>query len=139
MATTVREVMTANLVTYPSTATVAEAAQAMREWDIGDVLVETNGRIAGIVTDRDIVVRAIAEGRAPGAVKLADICSELLVTVSPDDPIEEAVKLMRDNALRRMPVCEGDRAVGIVTLGDLAMERDGASALADISAAPPNG
>ena len=139
MPRTVREVMTEALVTYPSTATVAEAAQAMREWDIGDVLVERDGRIAGIVTDRDIVVRAIAEGRQPSAVKLGEICSDLLVTVAPDDPIDEAVQLMRDNALRRMPVCENGRAVGIVTLGDLAIERDGGSALADISAAPPNG
>jgi CBS domain-containing protein len=138
MATTVRDVMTSALVTFPENATAAEAAQGMREWDIGDVLVERDGKVAGIVTDRDIVVRAVAEGRAPSSVKLSEICSDMLVTVAPTDTVEQAVRIMRDNALRRVPVFEGDRAVGIVTLGDLAMERDGSSALADISAAPPN-
>ena len=138
MATTVRDVMTSALVTFPATATAAEAAQGMREWDIGDVLVERDGRVAGIVTDRDIVVRAVAEGRAPSAVKLGEICSDMLVKVAPSDSVEKAIRLMRDNALRRVPVFEGDRAVGIVTLGDLAIERDSDSALADISAAPPN-
>ena len=138
MATTVRDVMTSALVTFPATATAAEAAQGMREWDIGDVLVERDGKVAGIVTDRDIVVRAVAEGRVPSAVKLGEICSDMLVKVAPTDSVEDAIRLMRDNALRRVPVFEGDRAVGIVTLGDLAIERDGGSALADISAAPPN-
>jgi CBS domain-containing protein len=138
MATTVRDVMTSALVSFPVTATAAEAAQGMREWDIGDVLVERDGKVVGIVTDRDIVVRAVAEGRAPSSVKLGDICSDMLVKVSPRATVEEAIRLMRDNALRRVPVFEGDRAVGIVTLGDLAIERDGNSALADISAAPPN-
>ena len=138
MATTVRDVMTSALVTFPATATAAEAAQGMREWDIGDVLVEKDGRVAGIVTDRDIVVRAVAEGRLPSTVKLGEICSDMLIKVAPSDSVEVAIRLMRDNALRRVPVFEGDRAVGIVTLGDLAIERDGNSALADISAAPPN-
>ena len=138
MATTVRDVMTSALVTFPESATAAEAAQGMREWDIGDVLVERNGKVTGIVTDRDIVVRAVAEGRAPSSVKLGEICSDMLVTVAPSDTVDSVVRLMRDNALRRVPVFDGDRAVGIVTLGDLAMERDEHSALADISAAPPN-
>ena len=138
MTTTVRDVMTSALVTFPDNATAAEAAQGMREWDIGDVLVERDGKVAGIVTDRDIVVRAVAEGRAPSAVKLSEICSDMLVTVAPSDTVDEVVRIMRDNALRRVPVFDGDRAIGIVTLGDLAMERDGGSALADISAAPPN-
>ena len=138
MATTVRDVMTSALVTFPENATAAEAAQGMREWDIGDVLVERNGKVTGIVTDRDIVVRAVAEGRAPASVTLGEICSDMLVTVAPSDTVDEVVRLMRDNALRRVPVFDGDRAVGIVTLGDLAIERDDKSALADISAAPPN-
>ena len=138
MATTVRDVMTSALVTFPENATAAEAAQGMREWDIGDVLVERNGKVTGIVTDRDIVVRAVAEGRAPSSVQLGEICSDMLVTVAPTDTVDSVIRLMRDNALRRVPVFDGDRAVGIVTLGDLAMERDENSALADISAAPPN-
>jgi len=138
MATAIRDVMTTNPIVYPATATVAEAAQGMREFDIGDVLVEVDGKVAGIVTDRDIVVRAIAEGKSPATVRLGEICSEMLVTVAPSDTIERAIELMRDNSLRRVPVCQGDTAVGIVTLGDLAIERESRSALADISAAPPN-
>jgi CBS domain-containing protein len=138
MPTTVRELMTSNPIVYPASASLAEAAQGMREFDIGDVLVEVNGTVSGIVTDRDIVVRAVAEGYAPDAVTVGDICSEVLVTLAPSDSVEKATQLMRDYALRRVPVCDGGQAVGIVTLGDLAIERDGGSVLAAISGSPPN-
>ena len=137
MPTTIRDVMTSNPIVYPATATLAEAARGMREFDIGDVLVDLEGKV-GIVTDRDIVVRAVAEGLAPDAVCLGDICSEVLVKLAPSDTIEKAGQLMREYALRRVPVCDDGRAVGIVTLGDLAIERDGQSVLAAISASPPN-
>jgi CBS domain-containing protein len=139
MATMIRDVMTTNPIVYPGTATAMEAAEGMREFDIGDVLVERDGKVAGIVTDRDIVVRVIAEGKAPATVTLADICGDTMVTVGPTDTVEHVVELMRKHALRRVPVCEGNTAIGIVTLGDLAMQRDSRSALADISAAAPNG
>ena len=87
---------------------------------------------------RDIVVRTVAEARDPATTTLADICSHALTTVSPTDSIEQAVQLMRAKAIRRLPVVEGGQAVGIVSLGDLAVERDPSSALGDISAAPPN-
>ena len=137
MPTTIRDVMTSNPIVYPATATLAEAARGMREFDIGDVLVDLEGKV-GIVTDRDIVVRAVAEGLSPDAVSLGDICSEVLVMLAPSDTIEKAGQLMREYALRRVPVCDDGRAVGIVTLGDLAIERDGQSVLAAISASPPN-
>jgi CBS domain-containing protein len=138
MAQQIRELMTPNPVTLPGTASVHEAARAMRAADIGDVIVIENNQVCGIVTDRDIVVRTVAEARDPATTTLADICSHALTTVRTTDSIEQAVQLMRAKAIRRLPVVEGGQAVGIVSLGDLAVERDPSSALGDISAAPPN-
>ncbi len=138
MAQTVRDVMTENLVTLPGSAPLADAARRMREADIGDVIVMANGGMCGVVTDRDIVVRGIAEGKDPQSTTLDEICSHDVVTVGPDDAVEQAVQLMRQRAVRRLPVVEGGRPVGIVSIGDLAIERDETSALADISAAEPN-
>jgi CBS domain-containing protein len=113
------------------------AAGAMRQSDIGDVLVDHDGQLCGLVIDRDIVVRAVAEGADPTTTSLGDICSHTLIALDPDDTVVQAVQLLRDNAVRRLPVVEGGKAIGIVTLGDLAMQRDPDSALADISEAPP--
>jgi CBS domain-containing protein len=113
----------------------------MRERDIGDVIVldDTNARVCGIVTDRDIVVRALAEERDPRETTIASICSQDLTTIEPTDSVDTAVKLMRGKAVRRLPVMEGGKAVGIVSIGDLAEKFDQRSALADISSAAPNG
>jgi CBS domain-containing protein len=138
MAESIRQVMTSELVALPMSATIGEAARAMREDDIGNVIVLDDGRVAGIVTDRDIVVRGIAAGRDPGQTRLADICSRDLTTISPSAEVKDAVALMKSKALRRLPVVENGRPVGIVSLGDLALERDRRSALGEISAAPPN-
>jgi len=138
MAQQIRELMIQNPVSLPGTASVHEAARAMRDADIGDVIVIENNEVCSIVTDRDIVVQTVAEARDPATTTLADICSHSLLTVSPTDSVEEAVRLMRTHAIRRLPVVEGGQAVGIVSLGDLARERDPGSALGEISAAPPN-
>jgi len=138
MAQQIRDLMTPNPVVLPGTASVHEAARAMRDADIGDVIVIENNRVCGIITDRDIVVRTLAEARDPATTTLADICSHPLLVVSPTDSVEKAVRLMGTQALRRLPVVEGGQPVGIVSLGDLAVERDPSSALGDISAAPPN-
>ena len=138
MAQAVREIMTANPDSLPATASLLEAARKMRDKDIGSVVVTDNGSICGIVTDRDLSIRAIADGKDPKKTKLGEICSRSLKTLSPDDEAETAVKLMREQAIRRLPVVQDGQAVGIVSLGDLAMKRDRESALADISAAPPN-
>ena len=135
---TVHDVMTFNLTTLPLSASVLDAAHAMRDANIGDVLVVDNGKLRGIVTDHDLVIRALAEGREPSSTTLADICSQELSTVSPADSVDHAVQLMRQKALRRLPVVENGRPVGIVSLGDLAQNRDPQSALGEISAAPPN-
>jgi CBS domain-containing protein len=84
------------------------------------------------------VVRVVADGQEPAQAKLADICSKELHTVKPTDPVEEAINLMREKAVRRILVMDDGSPVGIVSIGDLALERDRQSALGDISAAPPN-
>ena len=134
----IHDVMTPHPVTLPGTASVQEAARTMREQAIGDVIVIENQQVCGIVTDRDIVVRAVAEARDPAATTLADICSHALTTVSPEDSLEQAVHLMRAKAIRRLPVVEDGWAVGMVSLGDLTVAREPDSALGEISAAPPN-
>lgn len=138
MAQKVRDVMTQNPVTLPRTAAVTDAAKRMRDEDIGDVIVMNDGDMCGLVTDRDIVVRAVAEGADPQFTKLGEICSAEVVTVGPDDSIDDAVRIMRERAVRRVPVVEGNRPIGIVSIGDLAIERDEGSALAEISAAESN-
>jgi len=139
MAECIRDVMTTNPETLPESTTVREAAEAMRANDIGDVVVvDDDGKLSGILTDRDIVVRVVAEGRDPRATRIGDIASRDLTAVSPDDPVDRAVQLMRDKAIRRLPAVDKGKPVGIVSIGDLALDRDPGSALADISAAPPN-
>jgi CBS domain-containing protein len=134
----VRDVMTHQLTTLPKSASMLDAARAMRDANIGDVLVADNGTLYGIVTDRDMVIRALAEGREPSRTTLADICSHDLTMVAPTDSVEHAIQLMRQKALRRLPVVENGHPVGVVSLGDLAQNRDPQSALGEISAAPPN-
>ena len=138
MAPTVRDVMTPNPVTLPGEAPVVEAAKKMRDENIGDVIVLDGDSICGVVTDRDIVVRVLAEEREPAGTKLGEICSRELATVSPDDDLTQAGDLMRERTVRRVPVVEDGRPVGIVSMGDLALERDPDSALGEISAAAPN-
>jgi CBS domain-containing protein len=138
MAQYLREIMTQKPVTVEATDTVVAAARSMRDGNIGDVVVVDNGQIQGILTDRDIVVRALAEGRDPARTTVGEICSRELTTLSPNDAIGDAEKTMRARAIRRLPVVEGGRPVGIVSLGDLAVERNPDSTLGGISAAPPN-
>ena len=138
MAENIRELMTENPSTVESSANLTEAAQLMAKEDIGDVLVVEDGELKGIVTDRDIVVRAIAEGNAPDDTSVSDVATTDVVTVGPDDSIEDAVKVVKENDVRRIPVVEDGKPVGILSLGDLAQQVDDDSALADISSASPN-
>jgi len=110
----------------------------MEAEDVGDVIVVDGEQICGLVTDRDIAIRAVAHGLDPATVPVTEICSIELTTVTPDTPVDDAIALMRAKAIRRLPVVENGAPVGIVSLGDLAVQRDPDSALADISAAPPN-
>jgi CBS domain-containing protein len=138
MAQTLKDVMTERIVTVPSTATLVDASKAMADHDIGDVVVVDGQDVSGIVTDRDIVVRAIAKGSEPRSTKVSEVVSGPVKTLPPDASIGDAVRLMSDGAIRRIPVVEDGRPVGIVSIGDLAMQRDSDSALAEISAANPN-
>lgn len=138
MADKVADVMTPRPLTISPHAPVAEAAKAMRDADIGDILVVKGYELIGIVTDRDITVRVVASGRDPMTTTVGEISSGKITAVSPEDDLDHAVELMRENALRRLPVVDNGQPVGVVSIGDLAVERDSQSALADISAAPPN-
>jgi CBS domain-containing protein len=138
MAEQIRDVMTEDLVALPVDATVVEASREMDRRDIGDVLVVDGERLVGMLTDRDIVVRAVAQGRDPNEIRIGDVATTDIQTLSPDADLGEAVAIMRQAAVRRVPVVDGERPVGIVSIGDLAIEADEGSALADISAAEPN-
>jgi CBS domain-containing protein len=138
MTQRVSDLMTSNPSGVPTDATIQEAARIMRDGSIGDVLViDSDGRASGILTDRDVVIRAVAEGLSPQTT-VGEVHSPDLVNVAPDMAATEAVDLMRQHNVRRLPVVDGEDLVGIISLGDLAMARDPESALADISEAPPN-
>ncbi len=130
--------MTVAPITVEAGATVRDAAHAMRDADVGGLLVLEGGELYGVVTDRDIVVRAVAEGLDPAVTVVSEVCSKSPTAIESGAPVDEAVRLMREQALRRLPVVENGQPVGIVALGDLAVERDSDSALADISASDPN-
>ena len=136
MGQQVKEVMTTRPITLDRDATLVEAARVMRDQGIGDVIVVEGDDAAGIVTDRDIVIRAVAEGADPHSTRLGQVVSGDLTSVAPDDPVDRAVELMREKAVRRLPVLEGGKPVGVVSLGDLAIQGDADSVLADISDEP---
>jgi CBS domain-containing protein len=137
MPTRLREIMTDDVTSIGRTATIEDAARLMRDRDIGDVVVTTNGSIAGIVTDRDIIVRALADGMGPETM-VSSILTEQVHTLDVDDPIVRAAELMREHHIRRVPVLDDGSLAGIVSLGDLAEVKDPDSVLGDISTAPPN-
>lgn len=135
----VREVMSALPETVTPETTLAEAAMTMKRADIGDVLVvDATRQLRGIVTDRDIAVRAVAEGRDPVSTPVGEAMTTTVQTISPAATAQEAIDLMRRHDVRRLPVVEGGMPIGIVSLGDLATSWKARAALADISAAPPN-
>ncbi|MEV4811573.1 CBS domain-containing protein [Micromonospora avicenniae] len=136
--TTVGEFMTTRLVTMDGSDTLTAAAQEMRDMAIGDVVVTDGDNVVGIVTDRDITVRAVAENMNPATTRLNEITTKDVITVSQYDDAVAAADLMRTYAVRRLPVVQDGRLVGLVSMGDLAVEREPQSVLADISADDPN-
>ena len=138
MARTIDEIMTHDPRTIESGSSVRDAARIMARADIGDVIVIEGGEVAGIVTDRDIVVRIVAEGGDPDSTSVGEACTTGISTLTPDQSIDDAIRMMREHDIRRIPVVKDGRPVGIVSIGDLAVERDTDSALADISASDPN-
>ncbi len=117
----IREVMTPNPRCIAPNESIRDAALIMRDEDTGAVPVVENGRVLGMVTDRDIVIRAVADG-AQLDRPVRDIVSSEPVCATPDMSTREASKLMAEHQIRRLPVVEGERIVGIVSLGDLAVK-----------------
>jgi CBS domain-containing protein len=116
-----RDVMTPNPRTLDSTATVQEAARVMRDEDTGVVPIVENGKPVGLITDRDIVVRAVAVGAEPTR-PVRELATDTLVTAEPDMTTGEAAELMGQHQVRRLLVCEGDRLVGVASIGDIAVK-----------------
>jgi len=120
--TTVADVMTRRVVCLPGDTMLDEAAQVMRDRSIGDVVVTNGPTLSGLVTDRDIVVRALAEGLPPRSTTLASIASHELMMIEQSAGVDEAVRAMRERDVRRLLVCDADRKlVGIISLSDLAL------------------
>jgi len=132
-----RDVMTPNPRTIEPSGSIQDAARIMRDEDTGVVPVVENGRPVGLVTDRDIVVRVVADGGGRLDRQVRDIASTDLVTVEPDVSTEEAARLMGERQVRRVLVCENERLVGIASIGDLAVkegrDRQMGDTLEDIS------
>lgn len=134
----IREVMTAAPETIQLGAPIRDAAALMDRADIGNVIVVDDEQIRGIVTDRDIAVRVVAAGRDPLTTTVADVMTIFPATIAPTASVHEAVELMRKHDIRRLPVVESGRPIGIVALADLSVSPEAQALLADISLAPPN-
>jgi CBS domain-containing protein len=141
----IRDLMAKDVITLEAGATVREAARLMRDKDTGSIIVTRSEQLKGILTDRDIAVRAVAEGRDPDEVTVGEISTDSVATVPPDATVDDAINILREKKVRRVPVVDGGvgRHGGHAVRRDLAdrhliLERDENSALAEISAAAPN-
>ena len=120
----IRDLMTSNPATAEPSTTVVDAARIMASEDVGPVPIVEGGRLTGIVTDRDLVVRVLAESKDPNSTTVGEIASSDLTTVSPDTDLHEALDLMSASKVRRLPVVEGGQLVGIVAQADIARAAD---------------
>lgn len=121
---TLRDIMTTDLTTVDGGATLKEVANLMREQDIGNVLIMDGERLAGIVTDRDIVIRAVAYGHDLGS-PVTDYSSDNVFTMDASSSVQDAAQEMANRQLRRLPITEEGKVVGIVSLADLATNATG--------------
>jgi CBS domain-containing protein len=131
------EVMNTDVQTISPDAAIEEAAQEMRDGDFGLVPVVEDEELIGVITDRDIAIRAVAEGRDPSTL-VREVMSEGVVWASEDDSIEDAARIMSDHQIRRLPIVDADQHLaGIVSLGDFAVDSSDiepvVEALSDIS------
>jgi CBS domain-containing protein len=124
MGKRIREVMTPGPETIQADRPTTEAAKLMKETDAGMIPVMDNGNLLGTVTDRDIALRVVAEGKDPRSTPVGEIASKDPVTIEPDRDLEEALHLMAENQVRRLPVVEDGRLVGVVAQADVAREGD---------------
>ena len=132
----VGDIMTPAPVGVYYSQTIGETARIMRDTQVGAVLVVNDGALSGVVTDRDLVVRGLAEGEGPES-PVGPLCSGDLVGVAADADVTQAEQLMREHAVRRLPVVSDGEVVGIVSMGDLAVSADTDSPLAAVSRAQP--
>jgi CBS domain-containing protein len=133
----VSDIMTPAPVGVYYSQTIGEAARIMRDTQVGAVLVVNEGELSGMVTDRDLVIRGLAEGEGPDS-PVGPLCSGELIGVAAAADIHQAEQLMREHAVRRLPVINDGQVVGIVSIGDLAISADADSPLAAVSRAQPN-
>jgi len=138
MAKTVAEVMTRDPVAMDGKEPVTKAAAAMRDHGIGTVVVMTDGTPCGLVTDRDIAVKAVATGKDPSKMTLDQICSNSVVGVSPDQSVDDAVHVMKSHDVKRVLIMEGKQLKGIISLGDLASRSMEGDLERDLSRSQPN-
>jgi CBS domain-containing protein len=124
MAKSVRDAMTANPLSVGTASSVVEAAQLMRDRDIGSLPVVENERLVGVITDRDITVRVVAGSADPRSTTVGDVASRDAITATPEQELDEALGLMAHHQVRRLPVTEGGRLVGILAQADVAHEED---------------
>lgn len=133
----VKDLMSKNVAAVSPETSIEEVAKKMKEMNIGSVPVCESGRVVGIVTDRDIVIRELAQGKNPVTAKVRDVMSGGVSTASPDMDVHDAAKIMSDRQIRRLPVVENERLVGMLAIGDMAvrtkLEDDAGEALSDIS------
>jgi CBS domain-containing protein len=128
MGQSIKDVMTSNPCTIDADKSVAYAAKMMREEDVGIAPIVEAERLVGMLTDRDIAIRVVAEGKDPEQVKAKDVASSKLITVNPQQDLDEALRIMAKHQVRRLPVVEeGGRLVGIVAQADIAREGDDAA------------
>jgi CBS domain-containing protein len=133
----VRDIMTPDPVGVYYDQTITETARLMRDAGVGAVLVVNGESLSGVVTDRDLVIRALAEGAGPDT-PVGPLCSPKLVGVDAGADLAEAERLIREHAIRRLPVIDDGQIVGMVSMGDLAVSANGDTPLAEVSKAQPN-
>ncbi|MHA6510402.1 CBS domain-containing protein [Tessaracoccus sp. Y1736] len=121
---TARDIMTTPAETLAPTATLTEAAQQLRDLNVGSLPILDGDHLAGVVTDRDIVVRGIAEGLDPSSATVAGVATGAVVTVDVDDDAEKVARIMGERQVRRVPVLDGGRLVGVIAQADVARDLD---------------
>lgn len=131
------DIMTREVRTIEAGSTVEDAARMMKQLNVGSIPVTENGKITGIITDRDVVLRHVADGKTAANTQVVEVMSKTVISAAPDMDVHRAAKLMAQNQIRRLPVLENNSMVGIVSIGDLAVrniyENEAGEALSSIS------
>jgi CBS domain-containing protein len=134
----ITELMQTDVARVDPHASLREAARLMRDKDVGDVVVAEGTQLRGIITDRDLAIRGIAESLDPETAEVGDLASAEVKTLTPSHSVDDAIALMRDASVRRIPVIDDGSVVGVISLGDIARERERESVPGEISGAPAN-